>query len=130
MCSVEKVEIDCLHNIENYSLPRFENQLNKAMIVPIGGLLPAIVKIGLGIMQTIISIAVTIFAAIPALCNGTARTLLKYSIAHIAHGLANIAGGIILGMPCLGTIILLGQKFTSHRDYHQREYGVFFPYRD
>ncbi len=96
---------DNIRQVET-TLSKWESNLNLATVYPVLGLAAGAAKIALGVVQIVASVALFALTLIPAIFSEDARTLLAHSLKHIGHGIANIIGGSILGIPFVGTTIM------------------------
>lgn len=74
-------------------------------VVPGLGIVPATLKIVLGVIQTIAALAVTIFCALAACCSKAYVELHNRGVSHLQHGLGNICAGTFEAIPLVGSII-------------------------
>lgn len=89
-----------------------EDFLTKCSVIPIIGTIPAIIKVGFGIIQTTCA-ALTFVGSTFFLMSESGRTVWLHSLRHMLHGLSNILAGIIQAIPIVGTIIALSQMMNG-----------------
>lgn len=79
-------------SIERFCL-RSERALSWGSRVPILGVVPAIIKVALGIIQFTLALLFTLVSLPFCCCNQTLGDFCKRSATHIAHGFGNICAG-------------------------------------
>jgi hypothetical protein len=84
-------------------LNSLENKLSVYSLFPV--VLPGLAKLGLGLIQTISALAISIIFAIPScLQYSDSQKLFCRAFKHIFHGIGNITAGGLEAIPIIGTI--------------------------
>jgi|GEM_PF-6700103 len=88
-------------------LGRLFDYLSKGTAIPVLGIIPGVIKVGIGLVQMVGGIALSIIFAIPAFAfqSENAKIIVQRSVKHIAYGPSNMAMGVLEGIPLLGTWI-------------------------
>lgn len=79
-------------NIESFCLIT-ERSLSSGAIFPVLGVVPAALKVALGVLQTAIATLFLLLSFPFSLCNHQAKEISTRAASHVAHGLANMAAG-------------------------------------
>lgn len=89
-------------NIEE-TINKLEIELSYYSALPL--IVPGLIKVGLGLVQTVTALALSVLLILPVLYkyNGS-KELLIHSFQHISHGSNNVLAGIIEAIPIVGTI--------------------------
>jgi len=91
-------------NVVEFGLSKTEEYLSKSAVVPVVGVIPATMKVALGILQT--TAASTCFATGFLVAMLTRNpSWVSRPIEHTMHGIANIIAGLLEGIPPLGTLM-------------------------
>lgn len=87
------------------ALGRTFHYLTMASVVPVVGIIPGAIRMGIGAVQTVGGIALATIFAIPAYGfeSEYAQIIVKRSLKHVAWGPTNIIIGAAQGTPLLGT---------------------------
>lgn len=96
-------------------LNNWENSLTEVASCPIIGTPAGLVKIGMGLVQTVAALAASILFLFYGLSSKN-WILFDYSCSHIRHGIGNIAAGTIESIPILGTILYEFRKSSKKID--------------
>lgn len=100
----------------------YKNTLNHYTPYPL--IIPGILKVGLGVTQTITAIAVSLFLSMPALCgHHKSEKFFVHSCKHIIHGTANILSGSIEAIPILGAILYGLRILNTYRNTNLEVYS-------
>lgn len=84
----------------------FENKLSYIGGFPVIGTVAGVVKISMGLIQTIGGLSAGIFLSISAACQKNKDwTLALYAWTHVKHGLGNIIAGTLEAIPFVGLIM-------------------------
>lgn len=84
------------------TLNNLENKLSLYSLCPF--VVPGVAKFGIGVVQTVSSLAVGLICAVPAYFqHEKSQYLVTRSIKHIKHGLGNVVAGGIEAIPIVGT---------------------------
>lgn len=104
-------ELNTLTSFE-LALSRTEKELNNYRVIPILGMIPAIFKIVLGIIQTIVALVI---AAIAILFSWTSsgQDVISHSFRHVIHGMGNILYGALLLTPVVGFLLSVATAISA-----------------
>lgn len=91
-----------MYNLEN-NLHTIENLLSIVTAVPFIGVIGGAAKVGLGLIQTISALAITLITGIGALfASEKGKVCSLRASKHILHGMGNIFAGVIESIPLIG----------------------------
>lgn len=111
-----------------------EDFLSKCAVVPIIGSVPAALKIGFGLVQSI-SAGITAIGSLFFCVSETGRSIFTHSLRHVVHGVINILAGILQAIPLLGSLIYGIQWFRqtfediSGKQQVHSQHHKFFGYK-
>lgn len=108
-----------------------ERILSKGAAIPGIGIPLGAAKVALGIVQTVIALAISILTA-PLQCTDY-KSINDYCWSHVAHGASNILAGLIEAIPGLGTYLYFERyPFTkgTYKPFCTRHEDKFMPYEN
>lgn len=84
-------------------LHKVENTLSCITLIPVLGVVGGAAKVGLGLIQTVSALAITVIAGVTTLFGSeTGKACCFRASKHILHGLGNICAGVIESIPFVG----------------------------
>lgn len=98
--------------IETY-ISKMEDWLSIGAMPPVIGIIPAAAKLGMGAIQLVGGATAGIFLSLAGLYNATYKPLRNRAWSHVAHGMGNMIGGSVEGVPFLGLVVVLGRLVKS-----------------
>jgi hypothetical protein len=110
-CIVEDYMIKNLNKKSNelaIQILHIEDTLTIGAATPFIGSFAALLKIGLGLLQTLCAASVELATIVPAVRgNQSAQTLCHLGCCHMKNGLGNICAGFFEGIPFLGSVLAM-----------------------
>lgn len=95
----------------NKNLLITENLLSYCAAIPVCGILPGAIKVGMGIVQTVASLAFSILFILPSIFvklhnskNDTFQEIYKFLGDQLLNGMANVVAGCLESIPFVGLI--------------------------
>lgn len=105
--------MSCMLRID-HNFNQTERFLSKCAAVPLFGILPGVIKVVIGGVQLITSLALGIFT-LPLRCTKH-RGLNNYCWTHVKHGFGNVVAGFLEAIPFVGLGIHLVRKARATSD--------------